>query len=256
MDKEGRILIVGATGDIGSAITAALAVRRWHLALIGRRLDSLLALKERMVKAGAPTVEVAAADLSDRDGMDTALALITTVDGPSIHHVVFSAGSSVRGDLSQVSWQDWHTAYAVKLFSAWSLLNVCSEILRPGSSLTFITGESGYIPNEDYVIGSVNAALATLIKSAALHLGPQGIRVNGVSPGPVAGQRLDKRRRAESTSSDIRGQRWYDTTVAHLPLRKIVQPQDIAEAVLFLMSARSITGEIVSVSAGRSGYRL
>jgi NAD(P)-dependent dehydrogenase (short-subunit alcohol dehydrogenase family) len=101
---------------------------------------------------------------------------------------------------------------------------------------------------------SSKAALAHLTKLLAAELGPQGIRVNAVFPGPIWGANL---RRYLDSQADARGvdpQVVYDEFAAKNALRSLVPPEDIADSVVFLASdmARPITGQALYANAGES----
>ena len=253
-EDRGRTLIVGASGDIGSAVVGMYAGAGMHLALIGRSSPALRELRRTALSAGSPSVLIAHAELTKQGAISAAVSEIASEHGPRIDNVVYTAGDSARGGIVAVSWEEWQRAFEVKLFSAWELLAVCHSLLDPGTSLIFVTGESGQAPSADYILGGVNAALCNLIKAAAVTMGPRGFRVNGVSPGPVAGRRFERRRNAAISDEDPDGAVWKQSVLESLPLRRLVNPMEVAKGIDFLARSAGITGEILSVSAGRSGY--
>jgi len=108
--------------------------------------------------------------------------------------------------------------------------------------LTFISGFLSERPSGTAVLqGSINAALEALARGLALEFAP--IRVNAVSPGLIEtpiwdGLPLEKRKAL------------FESTAAQLPVQKIGQPQDVANAVLFLMTTPFATGSTVRVDGG------
>jgi NAD(P)-dependent dehydrogenase (short-subunit alcohol dehydrogenase family) len=96
------------------------------------------------------------------------------------------------------------------------------------------------------------AALLGFTRSLALELGPDGITVNTVSPGYVAGERInaviEKQAHAHSTSAE----EMRDRFVSQSPLHHLVSPQSVAQAVCFLADSttQDITGSDINVTAG------
>jgi 3-oxoacyl-[acyl-carrier protein] reductase len=94
------------------------------------------------------------------------------------------------------------------------------------------------------VYSATKAAVNAIARSLAQELGPRKIRVNAVSPGVIETEGLH--------ATGIAGSAFEKQAAAQAPLRRIGQPQDIAPAVVFLVSAESgfITGETLSISGG------
>lgn len=101
---------------------------------------------------------------------------------------------------------------------------------------------------------SSKAALAHLTKLLAAELGPQGIRVNAVFPGPIWGANLRAYLDSQAAARGVESQVVYDEFAAKNALRSLVPPEDIADSVVFLASdmARPITGQALYANAGES----
>jgi NAD(P)-dependent dehydrogenase (short-subunit alcohol dehydrogenase family) len=253
--NERGVLVTGATGTIGSEVVRAFAAAGDRLALLARRPAPLDAAAGRARHEGAAAVATAAADLRDPERLPPAVERVAQAVRP-LDIVVHAAGASPRGGFEAVSLADWQNAFAVKLFSAWQLVRACRPHLAVGASVVFVIGESGHQPDPDFTLGAANAALVHLTKTMAATLGREGIRVNAVSPGPVAGHRFVARVQRHATDEDPRGERFEAAFKEDLPLRRLVEPVDVARAVEYLARADAVTGEVLSVSAGRSARRL
>jgi NAD(P)-dependent dehydrogenase (short-subunit alcohol dehydrogenase family) len=96
------------------------------------------------------------------------------------------------------------------------------------------------------------AALLALAQTLATELGPQGIRVNSVAPGHIWGDSLKWYFGYLAKKRDVDVQQIYDDTAALIDLRKLPEPDEIADAVVFLASgmARAITGQCLDVNCG------
>ena len=96
------------------------------------------------------------------------------------------------------------------------------------------------------------AALLAMAQSLATELGPQGIRVNSVAPGHIWGDSLKWYFGYLAKKRGVDVQQIYDETAATIDLRKLPEPDEIADAVVFLMSgmARAVTGQCLDVNSG------
>jgi len=104
--------------------------------------------------------------------------------------------------------------------------------------------------------GAGKLALVGLARTLAWETGPYGIRVNVISPGAVAGERLERVFRGQAEVEGMSVDEARSRFTASSPLNRLVSPNDIADAVVFLASDRaaSITGEDLNVSAGTVMY--
>lgn len=103
---------------------------------------------------------------------------------------------------------------------------------------------------------SSKTALIGLVRSLAAETGPHGVRVNLVSPGPVTGPRLDRVLDAASRATGRTPEEQLAGYAREAPLRRLVSPDDVAAAVVFLAGdgASSVTGEDLNVSAGIAAH--
>lgn len=111
--------------------------------------------------------------------------------------------------------------------------------------MTFIASVSGVTSAPQHApYGAAKAGLVSLIRTAAVELGPKGIRANGVAPGVVWTPRI----------SALLGDQGRDDQAQNAPLRRVAQPTDIAAAALFLSSdlAAYVTGQVLVVDGGVS----
>lgn len=182
-----------------------------------------------------------ACDFAD-PGVETVLERLVP---PDLHLVVHAAGDPPHGRALALTDEAWEHTFRVRLLGALRLVRACVPRFAEGASVVLIAGQAGLQPTSEYGLGAVNAALCHLSKSLALDLAPR-VRVNAINPGPTDTPRLRRRlagRSEESITSEV-------------PLARLVQPSDIAEAVVYLAGAAAITGEVLSVSGGRGARRL
>ncbi len=153
-----RVIVVGGTGTIGSAVVAALLPR--HEVVVAGR------------KSGAVTVDLAAPD--------SIRAMFQTVG--KFDAVVSAAGQAKFGSLDDLTDADYLFSFSNKLMGQANLVRIGRQFIADGGSLTLTTGVLGQEPIKGSAsISMVNAGLEGFVRAAALEL-PRGIRVNVVSP--------------------------------------------------------------------------
>ncbi|MEV4173364.1 MULTISPECIES: SDR family NAD(P)-dependent oxidoreductase [unclassified Nonomuraea] len=165
----------------------------------------------------------------------------------ALHGIVHNAGVISHVPFGQLPLDEWHRVVDTSLTAAYLVINRALPLLSEGSSVVAIGSRVATvgIPLRSHYTAA-KSALIGLVRGLTKELGPSGIRVNLVSPGmietPEAAAKLspEQRRAYEERYADI------------IAMGRFGRPQDIAEAVLFLLSDRSayITGENINVDGG------
>jgi NAD(P)-dependent dehydrogenase (short-subunit alcohol dehydrogenase family) len=260
LDLNGRVAVVtGASKGIGLAVARTLLEEGAHVVATSRgRSEELDALGAGLVHVPADLMhpeapaEVIAQAVATFGGLDI---LVNNAGGPP-------PGTSLpRFGFLELSDGDWRDMLEFNLLSAVraSRAAIPAMLERGGGAIVNVSSVHGRQPsavNVDY--GAAKAAMINLTKALSEEFGPQGIRVNGVCPGPVRtpwwtdeGGAADIL--ASHTGSDRDG---VMTTVAPEMMRlttgRLAEPQEIADAVAFLVSphAASTTGTEVVVDSG------
>jgi NAD(P)-dependent dehydrogenase (short-subunit alcohol dehydrogenase family) len=226
-----RVLVVGGSSGIGLAI-ARQADRAGATVTIASRSEAKLQAARSTLGSNA---EAAVLDTGDIDGIESFFAGRDTFD-----HVVVSAAQTATGPVRTLPLEDARKAMESKFWGAYRVARA-ARIAERGS-LTFITGYLADRPSAASVTqGAINAALDGLARGLALELSP--IRVNTVSPGMIDTPLWSK-------LSDEARQAMFDRATANLPAKTVGRPDDIANAVLFLMTTPFATGSTVRVDGG------
>ena len=233
-------VVLGASGDIGSACADKLAEKGWSLVLIGRDTGRV---QERISELGigSHVREVLSADAEDTRSFHEMLMRVA-MSLKRITGLVNAIG--MRGhhwaDLNHVRWEQ---TFSVNVTSAMVAMRLLEEPLAASGNgaivnISSVAAREGYA-KADYAASK--AAMEALSRSAAVLLADRGIRVNCVAPGPVAG-------RMTQAWTEERMHR----TLKRVPLRCLAEPEDVANAVAFLLSheARHITGSVLDVHGG------
>jgi NAD(P)-dependent dehydrogenase (short-subunit alcohol dehydrogenase family) len=157
--------------------------------------------------------------------------------------------------LWEQSQEDWEAVMRVNVTGVF----LCCRAFLPGmidrgsGSVVIIGSSTGKAPlfgRTPYAASKM--ALVGLVRTLAFEAGPKGVRVNLISPGPVAGERIDGVIAKQGETRGVDPQQIRDGLLATMALRRFVEPGHIAETAVFLSSpaAASITGEDLNVSAG------
>jgi NAD(P)-dependent dehydrogenase (short-subunit alcohol dehydrogenase family) len=201
--------------------------------------------------AGARDVAWRAIDVADK-GAESALRELAAAVAP-LALAVHAAGAAPHRPLRRLTDDDWRRAFDIKVIGALRIARVLHEHRdSQGASLALIAGEAAHHPDAEAPFGALNLALEHLSKSMALDMAADRIRVNVVHPGPTYTPRLE--RRAQEAGVD--GATFAQAMEELIPLRRLVEPDEIADAVEYLHRAASVTGAALSVSAGRSATAL
>jgi enoyl-[acyl-carrier protein] reductase I len=162
-----------------------------------------------------------------------------------VHGIAYALREELEGDYTNTSREGFRIAQDISVYSLTAIARQAASLMegRNGSivTLTYLGGER-VIPGYN-VMGIAKAALDMSVKYLAANLGPQGIRVNGLSAGPVK----------TLASAGIGGfSKILEHMRNHAPLRRNIDQAEVADAALFLLSnmSRGITGEILHVDSG------
>ncbi|MGV2287133.1 SDR family oxidoreductase [Trinickia sp. YCB016] len=226
-----RILVVGGSSGIGAATAKAFAERGADVVIASRNQAKLDAAAMQIGKR----VTTAVLDTTDAASVETFFAQAGAFD-----HVVISAAQTPSGPVRQLALDDAYAAMESKFWGAYRVARAAK--IAEGGSLTFVSGFLSVRPSASSVLqGAINAALEALARGLALELSP--VRVNTVSPGLIATPLWNK-------LGDEARQAMYDSAAARLPARRVGQPDDIANAVVYLATTPFATGSTVLVDGG------
>lgn len=161
-----------------------------------------------------------------------------------VHAIGFTDKRELKGRYADTTRENFSRTMVISCFSFTEVAKRAAELMPNGGSMITLTygGSTRVMPNYN-VMGVAKAALEASMRYLANDFGPQGIRVNALSPGPV-------RTLAGAGVSDARAM--YSFQRAHSPLRKSVSIEEIGGSALYFLSDLSagVTGEIHHIDAG------
>lgn len=258
MLKDKVAVVTGGGQGIGRLIALTLAGAGANVVLAARSREPLEATAAEIVALGREAL-VVPADVRREDSVQ-ALAEQALSHYGHVDILVNNAGiTGPTAMLWEVSPAEWEETFAVNVTGPYLCCRAFlpSMIERCAGSIIFIssmTGKRPLVGRTTYAAGKL--ALVGLARSLAWETGPFGIRVNVISPGAVEGERVERVIREQARVEGISLEESRRHFTGNSPLGRMVPPQNIADAVLFLASdkAASITGEDLNVSAGTVMY--
>lgn len=255
LQLKGRVaLITGGSLGIGRAIAEACALEGMDVAIVARTADVLeRAAAEIRASTGARVV-AAAADVADTAAVERAVAKVVDAFG-RIDLLVNGAahpGGLVRGGIEEADPEGLLKDIDIKVVGYFRLARaVAPHMKRAGfGRIVNIGGLTGR--GSKQLSGMRNVAIVHMTKTLSDQLGPHGITVNTVHPGVVDTPHIHELYAREATKQGLTPQQVEAGYVAATPIRRTLQPAEIADAVLFLASPRAgaITGESIGVDGG------
>jgi NAD(P)-dependent dehydrogenase (short-subunit alcohol dehydrogenase family) len=249
-----RIAIVGASGLLGQAIARTLAGEGAALALLGRKPEALESLAAECRSAGAADVELRACDLADDAAVAAAIAAIDA-RGAGLDVLISAAGAAQGGLFWEIDDAAWRANLEAKLFGSLRVLRAIAPrmVTRRRGRIVLVVGNTGRQPDPRLLPGAAaNAALLAVVRGLAEELGPHGVVINAVNPGPVRSPRWDRLMQAAAARDGSTAEQVEAPHLARAALRRLATAEEVAQHVAFLASARAghMTGAAITVDGG------
>lgn len=245
-----KVLVSGGSRGIGAAVCLRIAeaalARGEHpkVAVCGKESSEPQEEVARAVRGMGGTAIALSGDLAD---VDSAAKLVDTAasEFDGLDALVANAGVASPGKICALSVAEWDKMFEVNLRGAWLLAKNCYPHLKKSrGAACFTSSMSGQVPHEGSgAYSPTKAALTMLAQTLALEWAPDGIRSNVVSPG------MTRTPMSEKMYADPKIKKAREDLI---PLHRIGDPKDIANAIEFLISPLSsfITGQDLCVDGG------
>jgi len=229
-----RVVIVGGSSGIGLAIAEEVALQGAEVVIV----SSNAARVQEAIKSIGGEARGEAVDVSDEKAVEIFFTNLGAFD-----HLVFTAGDSLQlHELAETDLKQARGAFELRYWSALATVKYGSRQIRKGGSIVLTTGVAGRRPHSGWVIAaSVCGTIEALTRALAIELAP--IRVNAVSPGVV-------RTNLWQNMSSSEREQFFESVGKRLPVGRVGEAHDIAQAYLFLMKEGFSTGQIVVVDGG------
>lgn len=246
--RDLRVLVTAGASGIGRAIAEAFSSAGGQVHIIDVAETSVAdALSD------VPGLSATCGDASVPEDVDRALTDVNKSLG-GLDVLVNNVGiAGPTGSVESFADADVDRTIDVNLKSQFYFLNRCVPLLKASArapsivAMSSVAGRLGYAYRTPYA--ATKWAIVGLVKSLAVELGPDGIRVNAILPGPVSGPRIEGVIADRAGVLGVSVEDMRKEFLARISLRRMVEAEDVANLALFLSSglARNITGQAISV---------
>jgi 3-oxoacyl-[acyl-carrier protein] reductase len=237
-------LVTGASRGIGRAIALALGKDGLHVVVNYTANEAAAAETLSALQSAGGQGSLSRFDVADQAAVDAAVKQIAAERG-RLDVLVNNAGIAIDGLLLRTKKDDWQRTLDVNLTGAFHCCKAASRYLLKSDAgrivnLSSVVGEQGNAGQVSYA--AAKAGLIGLTRTLARELASRAITVNCVTPGFIE---------TDMTAKHVQGDA-REALVQQIPLGRIGRPEDVAEAVRFLVSeaASYITGQVVRVNGG------
>jgi NAD(P)-dependent dehydrogenase (short-subunit alcohol dehydrogenase family) len=256
-DLAKKTIIIGGAGPGLGRETALAGHRQGSNVVIAARTPAALEAVAREVDPTGQRVAVVVADITDEAGCraitQTALDRFGAIDGI----VNCAARSSAVGGLQAAGdFSEWRATFEVNVFGTMRLIQVALDALKEArGSVVMVNAQTHHYPPPSQVqiaYASSKSALSGAMHHLAAELGPDGVRVNEVTPGWMLGPPVEGFVQRTAQQRGVARDTVLAEITARMPLRRMATDGEVAEAIAFLLSDRAsgITGQTLMVNAG------
>jgi NAD(P)-dependent dehydrogenase (short-subunit alcohol dehydrogenase family) len=245
------VLVTGGSKGIGLACARAFLAEGARVAITSRSQTNL-----DRAAAELPGVFAIAADLIDEAAALRVVEAVGRELGP-IDVLVNSAGAAKRTPAEELTPAAWRAALDAKFFSYINVIDPVVKLMaaRGTGVVVNIIGSGGKVPSPIHIAGgAANAALMLATAGLATAYAAKGVRVVGLNPGLTETERVTEGLQAETRLHGISLEQARQQAVSRIPLGRPAQPEEIADAALFLASAKAayITGVNITMDGAQS----
>lgn len=237
-------LITGGTSGIGLAAAQLFEAEGARVLVTGRSPENLAQTRAAL----SDDAIVVASDAGDVAAIDVLLRQAEQHFG-KLDVMFLNAGMCISAAPEMVTEADFDATISINLKSVFFTIQKALPILNPGASIIVTTSISNRLGSPNAcVYAAAKAGLLSMMRSLALHLAAQGIRVNAISPGPI-----DTPMHGRMGLGDLGRQQMRITMKERSPSKRLGLPEEVAKVALFLASEDSIyiVGEEIVVDGGR-----
>lgn len=243
MSENRRIVILGASGGIGSSLAQRCYQSGWQTVLVGRDENRLRSLSETLGNCQWSALDATKSELVD------SFFERTQAQG-DIQAIVNCVGSLLLKPAHMTTSEEFRSVIETNLFTAFHAVRNGGRHLKSGGSVVLVSSCAAQIGLANHeAIAAAKAGIEGLTRSAAATYAAKGIRINCVAPGLVRtplSEKITSNKQAEAYSLGLH------------PLGRLGQKEDIASAIEFLLSESStwITGHTLACDGGLSSIKI
>jgi 3-oxoacyl-[acyl-carrier protein] reductase len=234
-----NIIVTGASGGIGNSIIKRLNEVGANILASGTRIEKLEELKQNF-----KNIKILKFDISQSDKIEEFIENATNELGGSLDGIVNNAGITQDNLAIRMSLEEWQKVININLTSTFLMSKFAIKKMLKNKSgkiinITSVVGHTGNLGQANYTASK--AGIIAMSKSLAIEYAKKNINVNCISPGFI-----------KTAMTDKIDDKFKEVIVSKIPSARLGEPDDIANAVLFLSSDQSdyINGETIHVNGG------
>ena len=234
-----NIIVTGASGGIGNSIVKKLNKAGANILASGTRMEKLEELKKNF-----ENIKILKFDISQSDKIAEFIENATNELGGSLDGLVNNAGITQDNLAIRMSLEEWQKVININLTSTFLMSKFAIKKMLKNKSgkivnITSVVGHTGNLGQANYTASK--AAIVAMSKSLAIEYAKKNININCISPGFI-----------KTAMTDNIDEKFKEVIVSKIPSARLGEPDDIANAVLFLSSDQSdyINGETIHVNGG------
>ena len=237
--KDKKIIVTGASGGIGNAIIKKLSEVGANILASGTRIEKLEELKKNF-----KNIKILRCDMSESSKIEEFIENATNELGGNLDCIINNAGITQDNLAIRMSLEEWQKVINVNLTSTFLMSKFAIKKMLKNKSgkivnITSVVGHTGNLGQANYTASK--AGIIAMSKSLAIEYAKKNINVNCISPGFI-----------KTAMTDKIEDKFKEAIISKIPSSRLGEPDDIANAVLFLSSNQSnyINGETLHVNGG------
>ena len=237
--KDKKIIVTGASGGIGNSIVKKLSDHGASILATGTKIEKLEELKSKY-----KNISIIKFDISQSDKIEEFIENATTALGGNLDCIVNNAGSTQDNLAIRMSLDEWKKVIDLNLTATFLLSKFAIKKMLKNRSgkivnITSVVGHTGNLGQANYTASK--AGIVAMSKSLAIEYAKKNLNINCVSPGFI-----------KTAMTDKIDEKFKEIIISKIPSARLGEPDDVANAVLFLVSDQSnyINGETIHVNGG------
>jgi 3-oxoacyl-[acyl-carrier protein] reductase len=237
--EKKNIIVTGASGGIGNAIIKKLCEAGANILASGTRIEKLEELKKNF-----EGLKILKFDISQSDKIEEFIENATNELGGSLDGIINNAGITQDNLAIRMSLDEWQKVININLTSTFLMSKFAIKKMLKNKSgkivnITSVVGHTGNLGQANYTASK--AGIVAMSKSLAIEYAKKNININCISPGFI-----------QTAMTDKIDDKFKEAIISKIPSARLGEPEDIANAVLFLSSDQSnyINGETLHVNGG------
>ena len=237
--KNRNIIVTGASGGIGNSIVKKLSEVGANILASGTKIERLEELKSKFEK-----IKILKFDISQSDKIEKFIESATKDLGGNLDGMVNNAGITQDNLAIRMSLEEWQKVININLTSTFLMSKFAVKKMLKNKSgkiinITSVVGHTGNLGQANYTASK--AGIIAMSKSLAIEYAKKNININCISPGFI-----------KTAMTDKIDDKFKEVIISKIPSARLGEPDDVANAVLFLSSNQSsyINGETIHVNGG------